>query len=394
MPRFCYIAIWLSLALACGSAASGQDVRAANGQLIKGQALKATDAGLEVQTQTGPRTYSWETLSAATRYRWQATYRANYDAVLGGLPPSARTNPADVETPPTAPVATTTNAAPASAPPPTATKSMLIFDQAQYENVDPISANQFPSLQLRAPNLATYLGLQYGARKSDVVYLALDTKGPEEPLDVLYVYSPSIAAYTTPLKITGFKKNVGDTRIVSFKKFKLASQFGQITTDFEVECMGAGTLSNQVTLSIAAALSKDEVKSKFQLVGQMVNLVQGDGVINVSGILDLPVLWVSLDITAGQLSLVGNLNMAHLKIVPKEGMDNRVNIVITSDKGEAVQREAVRLDEATASQKYSVVCPLKKLAAGQTYVVRASIDLGPFFGPSSFEDKITLPAIP
>jgi hypothetical protein len=111
-------------------------------------------------------------------------------------------------------------------------------------------------------------------------------------------------------------------------------------------------------------------------------------------VLDLPVLWVSLDITGGQPSLVGNLNMAHLKIVPKEGMDNRVTITVTDDKGEPVQREAIKIDDTTVEQKYSITCPLKKLVPGQTYIVRAAIDLGPFFGPASFEDKITLPGAP
>jgi len=236
--------------------------------------------------------------------------------------------------------------------------------------------------------------LQYGAGKNEVVYLALDTKGPDEPFDTLYVYSPSIAAYTTPFKIGGFKRSSGDLRAVTYKKFKLTSQFGQVTTDFDIECGGPAMLSNLVSLSVSAVLAKDDVKSKFSLVGQMANLVQGDGLINVSGILDLPVLWVSLDITAGVPSLVGNLNMAHLKIIPKEGMDNRVTITITNDKGEPVQREAIKIDDSTSELKYSITCPIKKLIPGQTYIVRAAIDLGPFFGPASFEDKITLPGAP
>jgi hypothetical protein len=386
------MAIFVVLALAGGVAAQGQDIRAANGVVIKGQVLKASDAGLEVQTQTGPRTYTWETLSAGTRFRWQPVYRANYEAILAGQPPSSRTiTPDDLPAPAPEPQPVAPPPAAAPAAQGATVKSMLLFDQAQYENVEPIGISQFPKVELRTPDLAAYLGLQYGAGKNEVVYLALDTKGPDDPFDMLYVYSPGVAAYTTPLKIIGFKRSAG---VVNYKRFKLTSQFGQVTTDFDVECGGAATLSNVVSLSVSAVLAKDDVKSKFDLIGPMANLVQGDGLINVSGLLDLPVLWVSLDITGGVPSLVGNLNMAHLKIIPKEGMDNRVTITITSDEGEPVQREAIKIDDSASESKYSITCPLKKLIPGKTYIVRAAIDLGPFFGPASFEDRITLPATP
>jgi hypothetical protein len=390
LRRLGYIAIWVALALAGGAGASGQEIRAANGAIIKGQMLKATDAGLEVQTQTGPRPYTWDTLSPATRYRLQPIFRANYEAILARQPPSERIPLLD-EAPKSGPEPATNASAETAETTAQPVKTFLLFDQAQYENLDPIAVNQFPALPLRTPSLAAYLGLQYGVGVRDVIYLALDTKGPGEPFDILYVYSPTVAAYTNPVKITGFKRGSTGPRAVTYKKLELSSSFGQIAASFEVECGGAPDFSNLLSLTVSALLTKDEAKSRFVLMGQLANLVQGDGIIGVSGLLDLPVLWVSLDSGAEPPSLVGNLNMARLKIIPKEGMDSRVTITITDSNGETVQREAIKIDESIADSRYSISCPLKKLTPGQTYNVRATINLGPFFGPLSFEDTITLP---
>ena len=40
------------------------------------------------------------------------------------------------------------------------------------------------------------------------------------------------------------------------------------------------------------------------------------------------------------------------------------------------------------------MCDVKKPMAGQTYRVKAAIDLGPFLGVASCEEKCTIPGIP
>ena len=102
-------------------------------------------------------------------------------------------------------------------------------------------------------------------------------------------------------------------------------------------------------------------------------------------------LWVGLDLTTGSPRLVGNLNMSHLKLAPKEGMENRVSITIIDDKGEVTQRESIKLDESTFSQPYGIACELKKLEPGKPYIAKAAIDLGLYIGPAVFEEKVTIP---
>lgn len=81
--------------LAMHAVASAEDIRLLNGVVIRGEARKATNEGLEVLTPQGPKTYAWNTLSAATRYRYQVQYRANLKEILQGQPVSARTNLSD-----------------------------------------------------------------------------------------------------------------------------------------------------------------------------------------------------------------------------------------------------------------------------------------------------------
>lgn len=363
----------------------------ANGVILKGTVKQATDAGLEIQTTAGSRTYTWETLSSATRFRYQPIYRANFDPILQGLPPSARTNK---------PMVDATNAPAAAAKPvETAPKgtpqqiqgSLRIFDQAPYENIDSISPSEIPNLPLRTPNSATYMGLQCGPTKKDVLYMIFDPKTAQETPDTLFVYGPGNSTYSNAVRIGGFKKGSGDSRIMSFKKFKFSSRFGLVMTDFEIECAYAEGQTNSITVTISVDLYKGNTKNRFVLNGQTSDLIQGDGVINVKGLLDLPVLWVGLDLTTGSPRLVGNLNMSHLKLAPKEGMDNRVSITIIDDKGEVTQRESIKLDESTFGQLYGIVCELKRLEPGKAYVAKAAIDLGPYIGPAVFEEKLTIP---
>jgi hypothetical protein len=385
-----HIAILAGLILATALPGSAQEIRMANGVILKGTVKQATDAGLEIQTQAGPKTYTWETLSSATRFRYQPIYRENFEPILQGLPPSARTNK------PVADAATTQ--AEAAKPEETAPKetpqqsqSLRIFDQAPYENIDSLSSSQIPNLQLRTPNSATYMGLQYGPTKKDVIYMIFDPKSAQDAPDTLLVYSPGNPAYSNAVRLGGFKKGSGDTRAMSFKKFKLNSRFGLVMTDYEIECAYSEGQTNSITMTISVDLYKGNTKNRFLLSGQTSDLIQGDGIINVKGLLDLPVLWVGLDLTTGSPRLVGNLNMSHLKLAPKEGMENRVSITIIDDKGEVTQRESIKLDESTFSQPYGITCELKRIEPGKTYIAKAAIDLGSYIGPAVFEEKLTIP---
>ncbi|MBU1693760.1 MAG: hypothetical protein KKC51_07325 [Verrucomicrobia bacterium] len=71
--------------------ASGQEIRLANGVAVQGTLLQVKPEGLEINTPTGPRVLTWETLSAGTRFRHQESFRLTYSNLLAGASPAERT---------------------------------------------------------------------------------------------------------------------------------------------------------------------------------------------------------------------------------------------------------------------------------------------------------------
>ena len=87
----CAVLVFAAVVGAAGLAVA-DTVRFVNGTVVDGDVVAARDDGLVVRTPRGEQTLPWETLSAATRFRHQPVFRANFKAVLEGLPAAARTN--------------------------------------------------------------------------------------------------------------------------------------------------------------------------------------------------------------------------------------------------------------------------------------------------------------
>ena len=380
------------IALAAQAPAIAQEVRLANGMVVKGEVVGSGSDGLQIKTPLGPKTYSWETLSPSTRYRYQPVFRANYSSVLRGLPAHMRTNEPDteavIETPEPAQEPEAAGVTPETAAGP---DTSLLFDQFEYQHITPIQSGAFPGVDLRSAAYASYIGFQYGPGRDDVLYLAFDTKGPTELSDVLFVYSPGAAEFKSTQRITGFKKGSGSARVVSYRKLKTSAAFGNITANMEFDVETVGLMTNELTLTLTVELSREKTRSRFTLNQKFSDLLHGAGLIPVKGVLDLPMLWLALDSAEGTPRLAGNLNMSNMKLAPRDGMDNRVVITLTDENGATAHKESVRLDTASFASPYGIVSEVKKAQPEVAYTLKASIDLGPFLGPAEFEDQITIP---
>lgn len=392
--RFVHIFAALSLLAIAGVATVySEDIRLANGVIVKGDVVGSSPDGLQIQTPAGTKVYSWETLSMATRYRHQPVFRANLDPVLRGLPPHARTNkpdPGAIVVPPKPAVATSAPPKPQDNPAP-ADDSSRLFDNAEYEHVISIASTDFPGATLRSPPYASYVGFQYGLGKDEVIYFAFDTKGQTDLSDILFVYSPAAPEFRTTQRIAGFKKGSGASRLVSYRKLKTSAQFGNIAASFELEPETMGLMTNELTMTVSVELSRGNSRSRFTLNQRFTDLLHGEGLIPVKGVLDLPTLWLTMDTVDGAPKIAGNLNMSNMKLVPRDGMDNRVAITVSDSDDNAVLRENVKLDVASFPATYGIVCEPKRLQPNTTYTVSATIDLGPFFGPVEFSDEISTP---
>ena len=380
------LAAVLALAPMAGSA---QEPRYANGMPVKGDLKEAINDGLVVQVGQTSKTIPWSNLAPGTRYRYQVFYRANVRQAAAGVSSANWSNSPDrvyspfakASAPDTAKAAVT-NATDAS------TDSGLRVNLESYEDVDPVTPIDIPKLEIRSMEVAQFWSLQYGPSRKDVATLVFDSKGPGEFHDVMFAYA-AVDGRTD--KIKGAKRVDKVDSYMDYRKVPLQSLFGPAKATIEVTCMFAARSGSTLLLTADVEFSRDQNKSTFTLQGTPVGITQGNGQILCRQLLVPPTLWFVLDTSTGKPQLVGNVRMSRLKLLPGKGMDSKVKItVMNSVNGIALQDE-VSLSGADADAKYTIICDLSKLAQNETYTIKASIDLGPFLGTASFEDKITVP---
>ncbi len=390
------------LAGATGRAEAPAAVRLANGALFQGEAEEPTPEGLKVRTPTGTRVIPWKTLSPGTRYRYEPLYRANFMAVVSGLPRSMWTNR------PSAPVSkpggrrpskTKGESKPSSESSDAGTSaskgSLRLADNLRYENIPPILSDTIPDLQLHRPVHTLSMAIQYGPCTNDVACFVFDLTSADAAPDEMYAYAPGLADYRTPRRIKALKQKKGYTYTARFKKIALQSRFGRIAAYYELRFFGISGRTPPLQMRINVKLRAGSLLSRFTLGGKPSVVVKGRGTIQPTAILDLPILWMRLDTSHDQVRLVGNLKMSGLKLCPRMGMSRDVKFsIVEKATGKKIKSDTIRLDEDMFEHEYGLVYDLRnvQLESGHKYTVSAAIDLGPILGEVSFKQTFTVPA--
>jgi len=394
-----------------GVPARAQEARLANGMAIKGEVGTATAEGLEIQTPAGPKTYPWAILSAGTRYRYQPVYKANFQAIQEGKPPAERKPVAAPAAPvaPAAPALPAAPAAPAEAPAPAAPAAAPAAPAAPApaaapaapaappvgklgfanENPKTIHPKEFPNAKLRDKTLTIYQAIQYGPAADEVVFLALDTKTPDDPYDVLFVYAPASSQFAKTAKVEGQKKGSGDKREVVFRKVPLTAKCGPITANYEVECTYA---LRKLILTVQVEVIKGAQRSKFTLYLEPNDLFYTTDVpITVKRLFDLPVVVIQSANPMNKRVLSFGLRMADFFMLPVDGMEKKMDIGVVGGDGKTVEKDMMKMDFTYVGNSYGASYELKKVKAGQNYTVQAVINLGPVFGAVKAETKVEIP---
>lgn len=376
-----------------------QAVRLVNGAAVQGEVVGIGEEGLQVRTATGMRTFTWDTLAPNTRFRYQPLYRANYDAVLQGIPRARWTNAPDPQLEAELRVlvqsaTTTTSAAPAPKPAaaPSPAESLLIFEGLKFTDAAPLQASAFPNATFRDFERSSFVGFQYGSTATDVVYFAFDSPGPDELSDIAFVYSPGAEEFKSTVKFKGFKKGSGADRRVTFRKFRAQTNLGNTLAILEFEPEIASPTPGSMFLTVSISLSRDRQTSRFTLTREFTDLLTGDGVVPVKGVWDYPNLWIGCTPQpdgAAKATLL--LTMGNMILVPRDGMESRVSLSVADNAGNIVFRDTVKMDIFPPPLD-GVVAELKRVTAGQTYKVSGRIHLGPFLGPAEATDTLTMPS--
>ena len=379
----------VALCLAAPVTSRAQEPRYANGLPVKGEPKEAINDGLVLQIGQTTKTIPWSNLAPGTRYRYQVFYRANVRQAAAGISSANWSNSPDRVYSPFAKAAVPDKEqAAATNTVDTSADSSLRVNLESYEEVDPVTPIDIPKLEIRSMEVAQFWSLQYGPSRKDVATLVFDAKGPGEFHDVMFVYT-AVDGRTD--KVKGAKRVDKVDSYMEYRKVPLQSLFGPAKATIEVSCMFAAKSGATLLLSTDVELSRDQTKSTFLLQGTPVGITQGNGQILCRQLLVPPTLWFVLDTSTGKPQLVGNIRMSRLKLLPGKGMDSKVKITIMNSVNGIAMQDEGSLSSADKDAKYTIICDLSKLAQNETYTVKASIDLGPFLGTTSFEDKITVP---
>ncbi|MFH0909666.1 MAG: hypothetical protein V1929_12980 [bacterium] len=374
----------VAISLVAPGTSAAQNPHYANGLPVKGEPTEAITDGLVVQIGQTTKTIPWSNLSPATRYRYEIFFRANVRQVAAGVPSADWSNQPDEGYWPfsTAVKSNEADAVDASA------DNGLRVDLESYEDVDPITPIDIPRLEIRSMDVAQFWRLQYGPTRKDVASLAFDAKGPGEFHDVMFAH---IVADGRTDKVKGAKRVDKTDNYMEFRKIQFQSLFDATKATFDLSCMFAGKSGSTLLLTADVEFSRDAANSTFTLTGRPAGIAQGNGQILCRPLLIPPTLWFVLDTSSGKPQLVGNIRMSRLKLIPGKGMDSKVKVTVMNSANEIALEEDISPSSTDADTKHTIICDLSKVAQDETYTVKASINLGPFLGTASFEDRITVP---
>lgn len=271
----------------------------------------------------------------------------------------------------------------------------------------PTAENRFPyaaaaslegglpgSIQLRHPDNAKFLLIQYGPGARDVLYAVFDPPEPRTTADVAYLWSPSLPGYQTPRKMEGDSEDVAGNDAYIFE-VPVTTQFGNLRVKGTLELASGASKWWLIFAKLDAEISEGVKSSGFQ-VGAYVNesLADVSDMATAKPVRFLGEPRLSVGYNASRRSSSGSLKLGGMTLVPGKGMDDEIELVYLDTDGDEEDEKEWELTEQIlfssghgGAFRYSP----KELEPGQPYTVRASIDLGPIFGVQ--EDEKTFKTI-
>jgi len=386
MPR--KLPILLTLALGLTRAASAEPVRLANGAVVPGDAVKATAEGLEVASPRGPQTLPWEQLSAGTRYRHQPGFRDAFPRVLAGEAVEIVAAPA----PP--PAATPSAPAPAPAPNPTPTRPaptppggssftpVAATPQPAPRPATPAASRIFPEGTFKSAGLSLVTAIAFSSEAADVVYLGANI--PEERNarpEELVVWWPNRAPVAPPQIV----KQVGAGVFPPIRWTGVREGH-----DIEVELtptlrMNHGRLQVQAQAYVTAR--KGSARARYFLRHTEIKWAADNKPLMTTPVFDAPA--VRARFTDGGRRMIAMVKVGDWDILPLQGTETNLSVEAFDTKGRSVEKARVKTDEATLKTKSEAwEHEFKRLKAGESYVIKGALPLGPVFGEAKFEQAV------
>lgn len=273
---------------------------------------------------------------------------------------------------------------------------------------------EFPSVELKTPNLATYIGLQFGPGKQDVAYVCFDTESKEKIHDRAFVFVPStnapkatpIRGHNDDVKAGGAMKG-GKTTKEKPQRFELPllhSKIGDNELTSKVTLTYGIDKSANLNLDAEIFIKEPKGKMSFGVHGSLADVcVPMPNEIKVLPLLGAPTMQIYEDLKVNPPMVrpyltIGEKDKARFILDPQSGMDDFFTIQVTQH-GEAGNDKVIEktkmpikipLHSSPGQNGAGDSQPIKGLKGGNNYTVEASIHFGPF-GTFSEKTDIKMP---
>ncbi|MCO5044928.1 MAG: hypothetical protein J5I99_09305 [Verrucomicrobia bacterium] len=338
------------------SAQEGAAVRFVNGTPIKGELVSVKPGGLELSVEGTRKLFPWSAFSPATRFRYEQGYRDNLATAQRGRPPAEWTN---------------------------SLSGAVVAAPMSLRALPPISDRpraRLPGFRVSDGADAVAWGFRYGAKDSEAVFAVLEATGNDElPSSLLLWSSPS----SNPETLSGSRRASGSEATMSFpsKRFVSVREGVEVQSDLAFSVLGREPGVPNVVLDVV--LKKGGASSSFSLVGVPPGFLLGEGSIAAQDLLVSPTMkW-----GVGRGVLSGEVRMNRLQLFPRSGMGSVVDVSVSDGEGRVLMEERVPFREGRQNAGPALEVSLKRLPSGQTYVLKARVDLGPFLGVLQHEQS-------
>ncbi|HMP77071.1 MAG TPA: hypothetical protein PKE12_12320 [Kiritimatiellia bacterium] len=264
----------------------------------------------------------------------------------------------------------------------------------------PVSAAEFPELNIRNPETSIFLAAQYGTAKTDVVYFYLDSTRVGEVRDLVQAYAPGEGGLRPLGASRGSAAQLpgrgGETiRGREFRFRGLESLVGD--AKFKTDLVLSSGFRQPDGLHLGAVVSMESPKGRaaYRTGVTLVEFVSmtAEGIKPVA-VVNMP----RFNVGAARFEpsrLNASLQLGSLPMVPGNGMGREIRVSLTETDG---KRSAQQLRVQWREKDYigaftgeSLANVAGRFRPGTTYDVSGELDLGPVFGVLTSESKFVMP---
>ena len=366
------------------SALPAGSVRYAHGAPVAGTPTRIAAEGLEIQTPRGPQTIPWAQLALGTRYRLQPGFRDALPKILKGEAVEAREQPPAPEAAPASTSASPAPAAPSAASAPAPTPPAAPKPAAATPKPAATAAkNTFPENTFPAPAKTLIYALTFTDNPADTVAVGINLGDQGRLPENMVYWWPYRQPTPAPEWVKNSRAGPGNFPPLQWS----GTREGH---DVEIELIplfrgGHGKTTAQGLMTLTAR--KGGARARYLLRHTEIPAGPDTAPLKISTPFAAPI--ITLRITGGGQQLYAAIKVGGWDILPLSGVENNLNVEVFDAKGRSVEKGRVKTDEETFKSKTEPwQHEFKRMKGGETYTIKASINLGSLFGEAKAEQSV------